>query len=62
MFSHHQMPGRGTLPLRALLGRLKGGGYAGPLTIEVNPLAMAAWRPAERAARLRRIVEFVGLA
>jgi sugar phosphate isomerase/epimerase len=59
MFSHHQMPGSGALPLRALLGRLRDDGYAGPVTVEVNPLAMAVWRPSERAARLRRIERYI---
>ncbi len=51
---HHRLPGRGSLPLDALLADLLARGYGGPLTLELSPTALSIWSP--RTAR-RRLVE-----
>ncbi|MBC7223238.1 MAG: sugar phosphate isomerase/epimerase [Anaerolineae bacterium] len=54
--STHRLPGEGILPLRALLARLEGMGFAGPVTLEVSPVHLAVWRPRELERRLRDAV------
>ncbi len=39
----HQKPGKGVLPLKALLGALVAEGYTGNVSLEVGPLATRAW-------------------
>lgn len=48
----HLLPGHGQAPLRLLLQRLAADGYAGPVTLEVNPWAMRPWS----AAQCRRVL------
>jgi len=57
----HRIPGAGDLPLAELLASLSGEGYAGPVTLEVNPFEVRAWWPpavrrhlAQAAAWMRR--------
>ncbi len=59
LFSHHQMPGEGVLPLRALLGELAADGYAGPISMEISPIALRAWSLKQLRANLVRAVEYV---
>lgn len=56
---HHQMPGEGTLPLRAFLHRLTTDGYSGTLTLEPSPLALRAYSLPRVSERLRQAVAFV---
>jgi sugar phosphate isomerase/epimerase len=41
----HRLPGEGDLALDELLASLAGEGYAGPVTLEVNPFEVRAWWP-----------------
>jgi sugar phosphate isomerase/epimerase len=59
LFSHHQMPGHGTLALRELVARLTADGYTAPLSMEISPAALRAWSLAETRRRLREAVQFV---
>ncbi len=59
VFTHHQMPGAGDLPLHDFLRRLVADGYRGPVSVEVNPVALGVWWPAWRRRNLGRIVEYV---
>ena len=54
----HQLPGSGTLPLDALIGKLAADGFGGPLTLELSPFALSV--PLRRLveARLRHAVDF----
>ena len=56
---HHQIPGRGHLPLAELLARLREDGYCGPLTLEISPVALAAWWPWKARSNLARCLNFV---
>lgn len=56
---HHQIPGRGHLPLAELLARLRRDGYCGPLTLEISPVALGAWWPWKARANLARGLDFV---
>jgi sugar phosphate isomerase/epimerase len=53
----HRFPESGDLPLTALLADLQSSGYAGPLTLEVNPWAVRGWWP---PAVRRRLAQAVG--
>ncbi len=55
VFRHHQMPGAGDLPLRAFLTRLAQDGYAGPLSVEVNPVMLRTWSQRQALDRLRQV-------
>lgn len=49
IFSHHQPPGRGTLPLRDLVASLARSDYRGLITLELSPVALRFWSlPATR--------------
>ncbi|HZQ09570.1 MAG TPA: sugar phosphate isomerase/epimerase family protein [Anaerolineae bacterium] len=58
-YRQHQLPGTGTLPLRALLRELKQRGYNGTVTYELSPLAVDALTPWRVEKKLRAAVEFV---
>ncbi len=58
-FQEHRPPGAGTLPLKPFLARLAGDGYAGLLTLEVNPLPMRFWWPPEARRRLVSTVSWI---
>ncbi len=45
LFGEHRFPGVGDLPLAALLQALGSSGYAGLVTLEVNPWSVRAWWP-----------------
>jgi sugar phosphate isomerase/epimerase len=55
----HRFPGAGTLPLAELLGRLSATGYEGPVTLEVNPVAMRFWWPPAVRRRLSRALTWM---
>jgi sugar phosphate isomerase/epimerase len=52
----HRFPGAGDLPLADLLADLRDSGYAGPITLEVNPVALRVWWP---PAVRRRLVQAI---
>ncbi|MBC7255830.1 MAG: sugar phosphate isomerase/epimerase [Chloroflexi bacterium] len=58
VLTHHQMPGVGDLPLRPFLRRLAEDGYRGPVSVEVNPVAMGVWAPPLRRRNLARILAY----
>lgn len=58
-FQEHRPPRAGTLPLSPFLARLAADGYAGPLTLEVNPLPMRFWWPPEARRRLVSAVSWI---
>jgi sugar phosphate isomerase/epimerase len=55
----HRFPGSGNLPLARLLADLAGGGYSGPLTLEVNPLELRIWWPPAVRRRLGRAARWM---
>lgn len=59
ILTDHQMPGAGDLPLGALIRRLVQDGYTGPLTIEVNPVALGSLFAPTRRRNLQRILAYV---
>ncbi|NLG48627.1 MAG: sugar phosphate isomerase/epimerase [Chloroflexi bacterium] len=59
LLSHHQMPGDGILPLQAMLADMQGDGYAGPVSMEISPLALQVWSPRQLRANLQRAIECV---
>lgn len=59
VFTHHQMPGAGDLPLSAFLRRLQEDGYQGPVSVEVNPVAIGVWWPALRQRNVRKILAYL---
>jgi sugar phosphate isomerase/epimerase len=48
----HRFPGSGDLALAELLADLAGAGYAGPVTLEVHPIAVRIWWPPAVRRRL----------
>ncbi|MFH1928437.1 MAG: sugar phosphate isomerase/epimerase [Chloroflexota bacterium] len=56
---HHQLPGDGWLPLEPFLRQLVSLGYAGPLTLELSPVALRIWWPPAVRRRLGRCVGWV---
>lgn len=56
---HHQMPGRGVLPLVEVLRVLRHSGYCGPVTLEISPTALRAWSVAHVRSGLAEAVRFV---
>jgi len=54
----HQLPGKGKLPLRELLRRLRRDGYNGLITLEIGPLALGIWNPKGVKEGLRRSLAF----
>jgi sugar phosphate isomerase/epimerase len=55
----HRFPAAGTLPLAELLGSLYSTGYEGPVTLEVNPVAMRFWWPPAVRLRLSRALTWM---
>jgi sugar phosphate isomerase/epimerase len=55
----HRFPGSGVLSLADLLATLASDGYAGPVTLEVNPVALRIWWPPAMRRRLVRAVEWM---
>lgn len=56
---HHQMPGKGVLPLADLVRVLVRSCYSGPLTLEISPIALRAWNVARVRSGLAEAVRFV---
>lgn len=56
---HHQLLGSGILPLRELITRVHADGYAGLITLELSPVALRAWWPAQVRSNLVSTVDFV---
>jgi sugar phosphate isomerase/epimerase len=59
LMANHLLPGQGQAPLAALLRRLAADGYAGPVTLEVNPWALRPWSPAQCLGRLEQAVAYI---
>mgnify|MGYP001104651872 CR=1 FL=1 len=55
----HLFPATGDLPLADLLSALSGDGYAGPVTLEVNPIAIRIWWPPTVRRRLAQAVKWM---
>jgi len=55
----HRFPGAGGLPLASLLADLDGDGYAGPVTLEVNPFALRFWWPPAVRRRLAEAAAWI---
>jgi sugar phosphate isomerase/epimerase len=56
---HHQMPGEGVLPLDEFVRTVLGSGYAGPMTLEISPIALGAWSLPRVRRRLAQAIQFV---
>lgn len=59
LLGEHRFPESGDLPLAALLGSLGRDGYAGPVTLEVNPWAAHAWWPPALRRRLNQAANWM---
>jgi sugar phosphate isomerase/epimerase len=59
LFARHQMPGRGVLALDDLMQHLVADGFAGPISVEVSPLALGMWPSASMRERLAKLVSYV---
>lgn len=55
----HQVPGNGALPLGAFLRKLKAKQYRGAITLELSPLAVAAWNARRATDTIGAAVAFV---
>jgi len=56
---HHQVPGRGALPLAEFVGALCSREYKGAITLELSPVALKVWRPSETRRLLEEAVGYV---
>ena len=59
LFTRHQMPGEGVLALDDLMRRLTADGFAGPISVEVSPLALGMWPSGKMRERLAKLVSYV---
>jgi sugar phosphate isomerase/epimerase len=59
LLGQHRFPGDGDLALSALLAELSRTGYAGPVTLEVNPWVARAWWPRAVRRRLAQAIEWM---
>jgi sugar phosphate isomerase/epimerase len=59
IFRHHQIPGRGVLPLAELVRLLQAQGYDGTCTLEMSPVALQAWSPTRMRRNLAEAIAFV---
>ena len=55
----HQLPGAGKMPLADFLRALARDGYAGPVTLELSPVALRIWNPRTVERKLKESIEFV---
>ncbi|HSJ57453.1 MAG TPA: sugar phosphate isomerase/epimerase [Anaerolineae bacterium] len=55
----HLFPGAGSLPLAGLMADLAHGGYEGPVTLELNPLALHFWWPPAIRRHLARAARWM---
>ena len=53
----HHLPGKGALPLEALLRRLRFDSYQGLLTVEASPLAFQVWSLGQVRKSLQRVLQ-----
>ena len=53
----HTLPGRGVLPLKTLLGRLRADHYRGLVTVEASPLAFQVWSQSKVRGILRQVLQ-----
>lgn len=56
---HHQLPGRGRLPLQQFVRLLVKDSYSGLLTMELSPVALHLWSPRCVERLLRESIAFV---
>lgn len=56
---HHQLLGRGVLPITELLAEMQQDGYRGLITLELSPIALSFWQPLKAEARLAEMVRFL---
>lgn len=59
LFRDHQLPGKGVFPITEIINMLARERYRGLVTIELNPLTLAAWCPPLTLRRLRTSVGMV---
>jgi sugar phosphate isomerase/epimerase len=59
LFRHHQLLGKGILPLAQLLRLLQTQGYSGTCTLEMSPVAVKAWSLANVRQALTDSIVFV---
>lgn len=59
LLTRHRMPGQGDLPLDDLMRRLAADGFAGPISVEVSPLALGAWSFSRIRKRLAGLASYV---
>jgi sugar phosphate isomerase/epimerase len=59
VLGQHRFPGAGNLLLAELLADLSRDGYAGPVTLEVNPFDVRAWWPPAVRQHLARAVSWM---
>ncbi|MFO7918301.1 MAG: sugar phosphate isomerase/epimerase [Anaerolineae bacterium] len=59
LFTRHRMPGQGDLPLDDVMRRLAADGFAGPISVEVSPLALGMWPFSKIEERLAKLVSYV---
>jgi sugar phosphate isomerase/epimerase len=59
VLGQHMLPGQGTLPLIDLMAGLSAGGYAGPVTLEVHPIALRIWWPPAVRRHLRWVMAWM---
>jgi sugar phosphate isomerase/epimerase len=55
----HRLPGTGDLALEELMANLSGEGYAGPVTLEVNPFEVKVWWPPAVRRHLTRAAAWI---
>ncbi len=55
---HHQLPGRGQLPLGPFLAALARDGFRGDISLEISPTSLGIWDPARARQRLAEAVAF----
>ena len=59
LLANHRLPGQGQAPLTPLLAHLAADGYAGPVTIEVNPWLLRTWSPGRCRRILAQVVAYI---
>jgi sugar phosphate isomerase/epimerase len=59
LLGEHRFPGAGELSLAGLVADLADSGYAGPVTLEVNPFALRFWWPPAVRRRLAQAITWL---
>jgi len=57
-FSHHQVPGDGSLALAPFMCALAKSGYEGPIALETSPISLRYWSPSRMKQRLAGARDF----